>query len=166
MFTWVLDLFQWHRLTQASAQLVFSRARTCFCRAHKREQTEVVCTNSPPFRMLSNLNCLHEFLRRAKKKRLRQKTSRRAINGLKDKFHLSKFTQIPFKIYTLENVYGGTTMTKPSRPLTTSVFRRSSKKGFQTSSNSGKTSNTERLNLRLSVLGLWRIAESVRELRF
>ena len=165
MFTWVLDLFQWHRLTHASAQLVFSRARTCFYRAHTREQTEVVCTNSPPFRMLLNLNCLHEFLRRAKK-RLKQKTSRRAINGLKDKFHLSKFTQIPFKIYTLENVLGDTTMTKPSRLLTASVFRRSSKKGFQTSSNSGKTSNTERLTLRLSVLGLWRIAESVRELRF
>ena len=64
------------------------------------------------------------------KKRLRQKTSRRAINGLKDKFHISKFTQIPFKIYTLENVYGGTTITKPSRLLTASVFRRSSKKGF------------------------------------
>lgn len=44
-------------------------------------------------------------------------------------------------------------MTKPSRLLTASVFRRSSKKGFQTSINSGKTSNTERLTLRLSVLG-------------
>lgn len=48
--------------------VVFSRVRTCFCRAHTREQIEVVCTNSPPFRMLLNLNCLHEFLRRAKKK--------------------------------------------------------------------------------------------------
>lgn len=152
--------------TSECTTCLLTRAHVFLPSAHEREQTEVVCTNSPPFRMLSNLNCLHEFLRRAKKKRLRQKTSRRAINGLKDKFHLSKFTQIPFKIYTLENVYGGTTMTKPSRPLTTSVFRRSSKKGFQTSSNSGKTSNTERSNLRLSVLGLWRIAESVRELRF
>ena len=47
-------------------------------------------------------------------------------------------------------------MTKPSRLLTASVFRRSSKKGFQTSSNSGKTSNTERLTLRLSVLGTFK----------
>ena len=47
-------------------------------------------------------------------------------------------------------------MTKPPRLLTASVFRRSSKKGFQTSSNSGKTSNTERLTLRLSVLGTFK----------
>ena len=151
--------------TRECTTCLLTRAHVFLPSAHERADRSCVY-QQPAFQNAFKLELFTWVSKTCKKERLRQKTSRRAINGLKDKFHISKFTQIPFKIYTLENVYGGTTMTKPSRLLTASVFRRSSKKGFQTSSNSGKTSNTERLTLRLSVLGLWRIAESVRELRF